>query len=579
MLPSHIGNRDPGPRGFLQDPQLLVDGIPPTALNTRINLNTLCIRRHSRITRLTPSSYLRQHCPAEMGAAPPRYFSYYLAFAIFLIYITRVFVFYFGPDEHLIGIIPDDAFYYIQLAKHRLADGFWTFDGTSPATGFHILYGYILVAIFHIFPTIDWRELYLAVGILSATAMGFAALICAITASRLYSAKAIPLIAVPFLSAPVLSQSTSMMESWLVIFLSAMIFYGLTTDRPIPNKLFVIGLFTLGILGSLARTDFGMLLGAIFIVALVTSRFRKNTALVRAFVLLSGATCGVVITLAHNYFLSGTFFQASAQVKFYWSSVSGHSPIPIVVLLSEMLMPISAGIFGYISFWIAALGFFCLASFRASRAPEHPYHSQSSTVFFASSLTVIGYIIFYRYNSGALQQWYSANLVLPVAFCTIAILSYVLRDKVLTLAIAMASLSALLAIYRIQAIPYPHQYGMLQAGQFLKNQSNDHVYGSWNAGIISYFSEKPLVNIDGLTNDEVLPFIKSNRLFDYLESKGITYLIDYEEMLTNKKLRKRGGYDDSRVDRCITSITAVDNDSPKWYDGRLQLFAIKQGCD
>ncbi len=70
MLSSHIGNRDPGPRGFRQDPQLLVDGISSTALDTRINLNTLCIRRHSRITGLTPSSYLRQHCPVEMGAAP-----------------------------------------------------------------------------------------------------------------------------------------------------------------------------------------------------------------------------------------------------------------------------------------------------------------------------------------------------------------------------------------------------------------------------------------------------------------------------------------------------------------------------
>jgi hypothetical protein len=70
MLPSYIGNRDPGPRGLLHDPKLLVDGIPSTALNTRINLNSFCIRRHSRMTRLTPSSYLRQHCPVEIGAAP-----------------------------------------------------------------------------------------------------------------------------------------------------------------------------------------------------------------------------------------------------------------------------------------------------------------------------------------------------------------------------------------------------------------------------------------------------------------------------------------------------------------------------
>jgi hypothetical protein len=72
MLPSYIGNRDPGPRGLLHDPKLLVDGIPSAALNTRINLNSFCIRRHSRMTRLTPSSYLRQHCPVEIGAAPIR---------------------------------------------------------------------------------------------------------------------------------------------------------------------------------------------------------------------------------------------------------------------------------------------------------------------------------------------------------------------------------------------------------------------------------------------------------------------------------------------------------------------------
>jgi hypothetical protein len=504
---------------------------------------------------------------------------------IFLICIIRVFSFYFRSDEQLIGIIPDDAFFYIQLAKHRLADGFWTFDGISPTTGFHLLYGYFLVAIFYIFPTIDWRELYLAVGILSSTAMGFAALICSITASKLYSTKVLPLIVVPFLSMPVLLQSTSMMESWLVIFFSAMTFYGLTLDRPKLSKLLIIGLFTVGMLGSLARTDFGMLPGAIFIIIIIASRFRKNSMLVRAFVLLSGATCGVVIALVHNYVLSGTLFQASAQVKFHWSLVGGHSSGPVVMMLSSMLIPVTITIthwkIFYISFWITAFIFFSLASFHAMRWTEYPYRNQARTVFFASSLTIIGYIFFYRHNSEALQNWYSANLVLPVAFCSTAVFFYVLRNKVFSVAIGLASLSILIAIYRIQAIPYPHQYGMLQAGRFLKNQSYDHTYGSWNAGIISYFSEKPLVQLDGLVNDEVLPFIKSNRLFDYFKLKKITYLIDYEHMLTDKVLQKRGGYDDSRFDRCIVPLIVVDN--PYIVKGRPyenpQLFVIKQGCD
>lgn len=52
MLPSHLGIGEPGPRGFPQYLQLLVDGNPSTALNTRINLNTLCARRNSGMTRL-----------------------------------------------------------------------------------------------------------------------------------------------------------------------------------------------------------------------------------------------------------------------------------------------------------------------------------------------------------------------------------------------------------------------------------------------------------------------------------------------------------------------------------------------
>jgi hypothetical protein len=72
MLSSHIENGDSRLRGFLHDSQLVIDGMPSKTLDARINLNSFCIRRHSRMTRLTPSSYLRQTCPVEMGAAPGR---------------------------------------------------------------------------------------------------------------------------------------------------------------------------------------------------------------------------------------------------------------------------------------------------------------------------------------------------------------------------------------------------------------------------------------------------------------------------------------------------------------------------
>jgi hypothetical protein len=106
-----------------------------------------------------------------------KYISVAIAVVIFLISISRVLIFYFRPDEQLIGVIPDDAFYYIQLAKHRVSDGFWTFDGASPATGFHFLYAYFLVIIFQTIPGIDWRDLYMLIGLLASTSIGLAAFI------------------------------------------------------------------------------------------------------------------------------------------------------------------------------------------------------------------------------------------------------------------------------------------------------------------------------------------------------------------------------------------------------------------
>jgi len=119
---------------------------------------------------------------------------------------------------------------------------------------------------------------------------------------------------------------------------------------------------------------------------------------------------------------------------------------------------------------------------------------------------------------------------------------------------------------------------MMQAGLFLKEHKSNAVYASWNAGIISYFSGAKVINIDGLTNDEVLPFIKSNTLFDYIKRRNVNYLIDYEEMLNNRSLRIRGGYFDERMDRCISPLQAVDVGFPAWGEGRLKLFEVIQNC-
>jgi len=59
-----------------------------------------------------------------------------------------------------------------------------------------------------------------------------------------------------------------------------------------------------------------------------------------------------------------------------------------------------------------------------------------------------------------------------------------------------------------------------------KHSPPDAVIGSFNAGIISYYSHRPTVNLDGVMNDSVIPAIVEKRLAEYLDREGIGYLAD-----------------------------------------------------
>src|SRR5205823_1185697 len=54
--------------------------------------------------------------------------------------------------------------------------------------------------------------------------------------------------------------------------------------------------------------------------------------------------------------------------------------------------------------------------------------------------------------------------------------------------------------------------------------------GAWNAGVLGYFTDRTIVNLDGLTNDRnYLLFLKSKRPVElYLRKEGIEYVCDVD---------------------------------------------------
>jgi hypothetical protein len=52
------------------------------------------------------------------------------------------------------------------------------------------------------------------------------------------------------------------------------------------------------------------------------------------------------------------------------------------------------------------------------------------------------------------------------------------------------------------------------------------VIGSWNGGILGYFSGRTVVNLDGLVNDEAIAAMRERRLASYIRQRNINYLAD-----------------------------------------------------
>jgi len=498
---------------------------------------------------------------------------------ILLITLARVAYFYHLPDQTLVGIIPDDAFYYIQLAHHRVMDGLWSFDGKTPATGFHLLYGYAVALIFSFNPNLDWRELYIIVSIASSLAICFASYCTAKTAQNLFSHESSLLAVAPFLLTTCTIQSTSMMESWMVMLFSALTILSATSNKT-PTRLTYSALILLGVAGSFSRSDYGLLPGVLFAVSILMRKSISTGIIKRNLSILIGAIAGVMVITAHNFYTSGSLFQASAQTKLYWSQISGHKIYPALSLAATVFLQ---GFETYTkSLKIAAflaIGLLLVAvTFKATRRAQGNQGAIGKMLAVACAATIVGYILFYRHNSEAIQIWYAANLIAPAGIIIAAAAHFFQRKSHPFAAWPVFALYAAAGISGLTLIPWPHQTAMMQAGLNIRDSQENHIYGSWNAGIISYFSGKDILNIDGLTNDDVFPYIKSNTLYDYLAHENITRLVDFEAMLTLKSRRIRGGYDDPRIDQCISPLGAINPDAPKWRDSSVMIFAIKPHC-
>ncbi len=527
--------------------------------------------------------------------ATPSRSSSYLAALVFLVGMLRLAILFRKSDGNLVKVIPDDAFYYLVPARNFATLGRWTFDGVEPSSGFHLLWGYLLAGFFHLAPHATLHTIFAVFGTLQVLLLTLAAYLLALTARKLFGPGVLPGLAIVFFSAACLQQEGWLMESALDIAVSAASVFLLARTRLRFTWRIASGAFLLGLVLMLSRSDTGLLAVVLFLTTLVLGIRREIESSVpwAAFLLLAGATCGLLLTLLHTHLVSGNWIQASALQKVFWAQMSGKKSLkPAFDISVSFFDPLfGSRIMFFPNRWstpsviAAGRALKMLVLLLTAWGIIQIFRSKSSTptkgLLGGMFVVLLGYFVLYSHDA-AVQGWYVGNFVAPIALLAAASSTY-FASCAGTIRFSLYLGTATLCVMGILFSLTPTmrwQEAMYQTGIYVHAHPEMTPVGSFNAGIIGFFAEGGVINLDGLINDSILPYSKQGRLAAYMGKRNIRYIAESPFVLYDPLYQKEGGYTDGRLLHCLTSAANLFPNDPdnNWKDGQIQLFHFDSPC-
>jgi len=449
-----------------------------------------------------------------------------LAIAHFFYVVTR-------PKRVLIGFVPDDAFYELQIARHFLATGKWSFDGSlTTTTGFHLLNVYLMSLFPRLFDS-PWLavKFWMCAGLLCSIG---AIVVTTNFVARRFRPPALLLVVLLFCAPAFLSQSLSILEFPYVVLVASLYLSAVFGNPDSYDQRQITCVVLLGIVGSLARSDFVGLPLSIFIAC---ACFGIATGVWRYFYQslmgLAGASLGLGIVFIHNYWLSRQLLSGSVKAKALWATRVGYRLRPSIEIALDTL-----GRTRRLSL-LVALGVAAVIVFRWMRRRtanrlelKSPTLSHDDLLFMlAGSGAIALYVIVYGADGG-IQPWYTASFVIPFVLALGPLFGFLESDTFAQgcAAIGIAILCARNLPQAFQPL-WSYQYNVLAMSDYLREHPVDGQIASWNGGILGYFLDGGIVNLDGVMNDQIYPYVLDNGLIAYLDTTNVKYVADYPNLI------------------------------------------------
>ena len=468
----------------------------------------------------------------KMNCSGPSRFAVLFTFLAFVLCIS--FMLLFQPLEHAVAFSAiDDGLYYPRLAQNICNKGVCTYDGITSTNGFHPLWLLTLLPVYGVFqnPWTALKSVYVLIFLVQLISFGMFLFVARKT--RMGSSGWIASIFILLLNIRSITIFFSLLESPLVLlFYILYIAFCLSGGADRFSKSFPA--FLSGILMGLcflARID-SFLLAVAFSVVWV---FRKGRSWRSALFSAFGCLLLAAPYLAWNRIRFGHFETVSAWQKSAlhtpvesWNIISswclnqfvprvqhvlGLENIPASYLLTIMLLVGLAGLAYAFTGWRRQR----LVE-KFSLFPEYPLFVVLHVIF----------IVMFAPFEAAASAWYWVPEILLAALVAGLCLSdlRLFRVPVVHAGILLLVIAQLMLYPKIMERK-AMTFAKIEIAEYLRENTPEDLRGiMFDSGIVSYFSQRDFISLNGLIGDfEQGQLIQEHRYKELAEKYGVSFLV------------------------------------------------------
>jgi len=450
--------------------------------------------------------------------------------------------------------VSDDAFYYFSIARHLVQGQGFTFDGLSQTSGFHPLWAVLIAPFYLLFPNNSMLSLHLVLSLGALIDLATAILLYMTIRHLTSKTAALWGTAFYFFNPSVISFSIDGLETSINVFMIMLVsFYYLKYVRAAPS-LTTGSLVLLGLLGGLmilARSDSVFFLAAILLDLILTGKVKERlrpAAIILGIAFLVILPWLVWVSLAvgspiqssgmaypwllHQQYLAeaGTYF-SPALVNRVFNVLSDYTWFQLVEL-TGLRRYISEGTF--LIGVLLLVGTLLTINLKSNKNKALVENFKLVNFLLLGTVVLLSFHTFIRWYP---RYWYFAPVAIILALYFAFLLNW--ADRRWGASARRGLLAGLLGLaigygYLDQGINYwmrgfyPHQPEMYQAALWLKVHTppSSRIAG-FNVGIYAYFSDRTVLNLDGVIDKDAFAALNEKNLTGYLDRRGVDYVIDY----------------------------------------------------